>query len=565
MGKKFTINSEREQILDLLISTFEEVLRSRQREYDAKLSEETLRESHRFLQSALDALSQHIAVLDCDGKVIAANAPWRRLASAKRWGWQNAGVGRKYLDIFRDAFGVDPDEAAKIFEGVSAVLLGRRDTVKVEFSAWPHTEPRWFSLSATRFQDRGTHMIALEHDDITERKQLEQQFQHSQKMEAVGQLAGGVAHDFNNLLTVITGYAVLLTQELPEDDPRRADLNEIVLAVDTAAGLTRQLLAFSRKQVVKPVVLNINSAVTELERMLRRLIGENIDYSTLLDPTLGRVRADSNQIQQILMNLVVNARDAMPNGGKLKVETANAYLDSSYASSHPGVTAGRYIMLSVSDNGMGMDAPTQERIFEPFFTTKAAGKGTGLGLSTVYGVVRQSGGHIWVFSEPGFGTTFKIYMPRVDEQALSKYVEPEAKPEIRPPSESILVVEDNEPVRIMLCRILRALGYKVVEAHDAADALALCKRQGDRIDMLISDVMMPDMSGVDLALELKRSQPHMSVLLMSGYSGTALTRNGELRVDLPFLEKPFNPDTVARKVNEVLRSRDSRPEVEPMG
>jgi CheY-like chemotaxis protein len=271
----------------------------------------------------------------------------------------------------------------------------------------------------------------------------------------------------------------------------------------------------------------------------------------VLDPDVGRVRADPAQIQQILMNLVVNARDAMPGGGKLTVETRNAVLDQAYAAAHPNVRPGPYVMLTVSDNGTGMDLQTQAHIFEPFFTTKAVGKGTGLGLSTVYGIVQQSGGHIWVYSEPGFGTTFRIYFPRIEELASRDSVS-EWKRVVRPPSETILVVEDNDAVRVMLCRILRSLGYQVLEAQHAHDALALCKRRERRIDMLISDVVMPDMSGVDLALELRASQPEVRVLLMSGYSGLAMTRHGELQENLPFLEKPFTPDTVARKVSEVL-------------
>jgi signal transduction histidine kinase/DNA-binding response OmpR family regulator len=551
MGKRFTINSEREQILDLLISTFEEVLRSRQREYEAKLNEETLRESHRFLQSALDALSGHIAILDLSGKILSGNAQWRRLATTKRWSWPDAGVGLPYLKLCRDAFGMDAEESAKVNQGVQAVLSGERDSFAAEFAAWTLSDPRWFTITATRFQEREAHLVAIQHEDITARKQLEQQFHHSQKMEAIGQLAGGVAHDFNNLLTVITGYAVLLNNDLPEGDPRHADLAEIVQAVDTGAALTRQLLAFSRKQMFKPTVINVNSAITDLERMLRRLIGEDIDYCTVLDPDVGRVRADPAQIQQILMNLVVNARDAMPGGGRLTVETRNAVLDQAYAAAHPNVRPGPYVMLTVSDNGTGMDLQTQAHIFEPFFTTKAVGKGTGLGLSTVYGIVQQSGGHIWVYSEPGFGTTFRIYFPRIEEPASRDSVS-DWKRIVRPPSETILVVEDNDAVRVMLCRILRSLGYQVLEAQHAHDALALCKRRERRIDMLISDVVMPDMSGVDLALELRASQPEVRVLLMSGYSGLAMTRHGELQENLPFLEKPFTPDTVARKVSEVL-------------
>jgi two-component system, cell cycle sensor histidine kinase and response regulator CckA len=562
MGKRFVINSDREQMLDLLISTFEEVLRSREREYEAKLSEETARESHRFLQSALDALSSQIALLDADGKIVAGNAPWRRLAISKQWTWSHAGVGSSYLEIFRSAFGTDRDDGVKVEEGIRTVANGTSDRYESEFAAWIHSEPRWFSLSATRFEDHGAYLVAVEHSDITARKQLEQQFHHSQKMEAVGQLAGGVAHDFNNLLTVITGYAELLAHDLPQDDDKRRDLDEILQAVNTAAALTRQLLAFSRKQVVKPTVLDINTSVSELERMMRRLIGEDIDYCVVLDPKLGRVRADTNYIQQVLMNLIVNARDAMPNGGKLTVETSNSTVDELHALTHPEVKPGRYVMLAVSDSGMGMDAGTQARIFEPFFTTKPVGKGTGLGLSTVYGIVQQSGGHILLYSEPGFGTTFKVYLPRVDEAVVDS-IQPIARPhDLRPVSESVLVVEDNEAVRHMLCRILRATGYKVMEAANAIAALQICAQSDTGIDMLISDVVMPEMSGIELAAEMQTAHPGMRVLLMSGYSGFAMARNGELRADIPFLEKPFNLDSVARKVREVL---DQAPEIAAAG
>jgi signal transduction histidine kinase/AmiR/NasT family two-component response regulator len=552
MGKRFIINSAREQMLDLLISTFEEVLRSREREYDAKLSEETARESHRFLQSALDALPAQIGLLDADGTIIAVNAAWRRLSEAKHWPWPEAGVGAKYVDIYRTAFGADREEDDKIQQGLRSVQSGEQPSYEAEYAAWVNSEPRWFALSATRFEDRGAHLIAVEHHDITSRKHLEQQFRHSQKMEAIGQLAGGVAHDFNNLLTVITGYADLLAHDLPVADAKREDLNEIIQAVSRAAALTRQLLAFSRKQVVMPTVLDINTAVSELERMLLRLIGEDIDYSASLDPELGRVRADSNQVQQVLMNLVVNARDAMPSGGKITVETSNAYLDEFYAAAHPDVRAGRYVMLAVSDSGLGMDATTQARIFEPFFTTKAVGKGTGLGLSTVYGIVQQSGGHIWLYSEPGFGTTFKIYLPRVDQAVAEVTASLPSKQLERRPSESVLIVEDNEAVRSMLCRVLRTSGYRVLEAANANAALQVCAAQPLAIDMLISDVVMPEMSGIDLATQLKRAHPSMRVLLMSGYSGTAMMRHGEIRSDIPFLEKPFNPETITRKVREVL-------------
>jgi signal transduction histidine kinase/ActR/RegA family two-component response regulator len=552
MGKRFTINSEREQMLDLLISTFEEVLRSREREYESKLSEETARESHRFLQTALDALSAQIAILDLAGTIIAANEPWRKLAQARQWEWPDAGVGSSYMQLLRPGFACDAEDEAKVRSELADVQSGARERCRCEFAAFVHTEPRWFSLSASRFEDRGVFLLAVEHHDVTERKQLEQQLRHAQKMEAVGQLAGGVAHDFNNLLTVITGYADLLAVDMPLDDPKRADIDEIVNAVGTAAALTRQLLAFSRKTVHKASVIDLNQTIAEMERMLRRLLGEEIDYRMRLTPDLGSVRADASNVQQVLMNLVVNARDALPRGGAITVETSNAFLNESYAATHPEVKPGRYVMLSVSDGGIGMDNATQARIFEPFFTTKAIGKGTGLGLSTVYGIVQQSGGHIWLYSEPGFGTTFKIYLPRVDERPSLPVREIASKAELHPPSERLLVVEDNEAVRHMLCRILRMTGYKVMEAANANAALSVCANPGTSIDMLISDVVMPDMSGVELASALRRWQPGIRVLLMSGYSGAVIAQGDELLDAIPFLEKPFSPESVARKVREAL-------------
>jgi two-component system, cell cycle sensor histidine kinase and response regulator CckA len=552
MGKRLTINSEKEQMLDLLISTFEEVLRSRQREYEAKLSEETFRESHRFLQSALDGLSAQITILDSQGMVMAANAPWRSLVEANAAIGPNAGIGLPYAEVHALAFGTEPAEASKIGQGVLSVGSGLKVHFALEFAARIREEMRWFSLLASRFEDRGAFLIAIEHEDISARKQLEQQLHHSQKMEAIGQLAGGVAHDFNNLLTVINGYAGFLLSDLPGDDPRCADVEQIVQAATTAASLTRQLLAFSRRQVLKPTVLDINAAIAEVEKMLRRLIGDDIVYTTVLEPNLGRVYADEAQVQQILMNLVVNARDAMPKGGGLTVETSNTVLDETYASLHSGVKPGNYVRLSVTDTGEGMTSETQARIFEPFFTTKDVGKGTGLGLATVYGIVQQSGGHIWVYSEIGRGTVIKIHLPRVDEEALASLLPDAPKDLPRSKSETILVVEDNEAVRVMLCRILRSIGYQVLEAGVGSEARELCNRHHGAIHLLISDIVMPEMSGIDLSLELMGARPEMKIMLMSGYSGMALMSQGEPRPGMAFMEKPFTAESVARKVRELL-------------
>ncbi len=546
LGRKFTINSDREQMLDLLMSTFEEVLRSRQREYETKLTEQTLRESHRLLQSALDALPEQIAIIHHNGSIVAANAAFRSSLA-------DAGVvGLPYIDVWKRAFGALSEDTEQLVAGIREVHEGSRQSFSLEYSVTLEKEQRWFALRASRFPDRGERLLAIENQDITVRKRLETQLRHSQKMEAIGQLAGGIAHDFNNLLAVIQSYGQFLVQDLDAADSKRGDVEQILLAAEAASGLTRQLLAFSRQQVLKPQVLDPNLVIRELEKMLRRVIGEDVEYVAVLDPAIGRVRADVGQLQQILMNLVVNARDAMPSGGKLTLETGNFVLDDEYARVHEGVSAGEYVAISVTDTGTGMDADTQLRIFEPFFTTKVVGRGTGLGLSTVYGIVQQSGGHIWVYSELGRGTTFRIYLPLVDEPTATAR---RALP-VQPVggSETVLVVEDNHAVRTAISRILRRAGYEVLEAEGAADARALCSDAARIIHLLITDVVMPQVSGPDLAIELSALRPQLKVLFMSGYSGNAITRHGVLREGLMFLQKPFSPASVTHAVREVLAS-----------
>ncbi len=394
--------------------------------------------------------------------------------------------------------------------------------------------------------------------DITERKEAEQalieseaQLRQSQKLEAVGQLAGGVAHDFNNLLTVITGYSDLILRRAEIDDPTRPKLEEIKKAAERAAALTRQLLAFSRKQVLQPKVIDLNSLVMDTGKMLHRLIGEDVDMTSALEPELGQIKADYGQVEQVLMNLVVNARDAMPQGGKLTIETGNVYLDGAYARQHIAVEPGNYVMLAVSDTGCGMDAATQAHIFEPFFTTKEVGKGTGLGLSTVFGIVKQSGGNIRVYSEPGRGTTFKIYLPRVDEAVES--IDPCCETGETPQgSETILIVEDEAVVRELLKDLLEMDGYQVLVATDGGEALRICRENEDTIHLMITDVVMPQVSGREVARSAALIRPQMRVLFMSGYTDDAIGNHGVLDSDVAFMEKPFTPDTVACKVREVL-------------
>jgi PAS domain S-box-containing protein len=387
--------------------------------------------------------------------------------------------------------------------------------------------------------------------DVTERRRLEDQFRQAQKLEAVGRLAGGVAHDFNNLLTVISGHATFLREDLGRDQARQQDVLAIEQAAREAAGLTRQLLAFSRQQVLEARVLDLNEAVAESERMLTRVIGEDVALVTVLDPALGRIRADPGQIGQVIMNLAVNARDAMPEGGRLTIETANATMDAEYAQSHMPATEGRYVMLAISDTGIGMDEDTKARIFEPFFTTKEAGKGTGLGLATVYGIVKQSGGFIWVYSEPAQGTCFKIYLPRVDEAVDWHAARSEVSDTPRG-TETVLLVEDAAQLRAVSRKVLQRQGYRVIEAPDGEAALAVAAAESGPIHLVLTDVVMPGLGGRRLAGELTRLRPEVKVLYTSGYTDDAIVRHGVLEAGVAYLQKPFTPEVLARKVREVL-------------
>jgi len=386
--------------------------------------------------------------------------------------------------------------------------------------------------------------------DITERKRLEEQLRQSQKMEAIGRLAGGVAHDFNNLLTAINGYADILVAGMAPDEPQRADVEEIRKAGDRAAALTRQLLAFSRRQVLKPVVLDLDVVVAGIAPMLRRLVGEQIEFRVLAPPDLNRVRADPAQVEQVLLNLVVNARDAMPGGGTLTIEMANVELDDDYVRTHPHVAPGPYVQLAVSDTGVGMDAATMAHLFEPFFTTKPAGEGTGLGLATAYGIVTQSGGHIAAYSEPGQGSTFRVYLPRV-----TAAVEPVLAAAAGPApggSEAVLVVEDEDVVRSYAERVLKGLGYDVSAARSGVEALALVADHPEPFDLLVTDVMLPGMNGRELSDQLTARKPSLRTLFVSGYTQDAIVHRGALDAGVAFLGKPFTPHALGHAVRDVL-------------
>jgi PAS domain S-box-containing protein len=448
---------------------------------------------------------------------------------------------------------IHPEDRPAVKDGFERAFRDGTDLVNEFRAVWPDGTVHWIAGRARVLRDEGTQptrMIGVGMD-IDGRKSLEEQFRQAQKMEAVGQLAGGVAHDFNNLLTVIHGYAELLLTNLTAGDQRRADVDEIVRAAERAAGLTRQLLAFSRKQVLQPTLLDMNSLVIQASKMLRRLIGENIELVTKLAPARPAVVADAGQLEQILMNLAVNARDAMPQGGRLSIETATVVLDESYAIQHVAVRPGPYVMLAVTDNGAGMDEQTRRRLFEPFFTTKERGRGTGLGLATVYGIVKQSGGYVWVYSEPGRGSTFKVYLPHVEDGAT---IEPATSDVEGVPSgsETVLLVEDEQAVRSLSRALLERAGYQVLDAADPREAEEVFRQHTDRIDLLVTDVIMPGSSGPALFGRLSVERPNLRVLYMSGYTDDAIVQHAGLPANMVFLQKPFTAHGLMCKVREAL-------------
>ncbi len=503
-----------------------------------------LRRNQLLLRRVIDTTPSFIFVRDRDGRFVLAN---RSLAEYYDTTVEEM-LGRRDAD-----FNPHAEEVAAFLADDREVLTLRRTVRREETVTEPRTgERRWFHVIKTPLVLPGGEdaLVLGIVADVTERKRLEEQFYQSQKMEAIGQLAGGVAHDFNNLLTVILGNVEFLLGDLPPDDKRREELSEVRDAAARAAGLTRQLLAFSRRQVVEARPLDLNALVTGVEKLLRRLLGEDVELSTALGPELGTVVADAGQLEQVLVNLAVNARDAMPEGGRLTIETANVELDEEYAASHISVVPGPHVMLAVSDTGVGMDEQTKLRIFDPFFTTKEPGKGTGLGLATVYGIVKQNGGNIWVYSERGRGTSFKIYFPRTE--AVVRRITPGSMPAVEGGIETILLAEDEEAVRRLAQRVLEAQGYTVLAAATPAEALKLARRHEGTIDLLVTDVVMPGMSGPDLAREVVVERPDMRVLYVSGYTHDAVTRHRVLPEGATFLQKPFTAPALARRVRAVL-------------
>jgi len=501
-------------------------------------AEERIRQQAALLEMAHDA----ILIGSMEDTILFWNRGAERL-----YGWTAAeAVGHKATDLFSGQHSPEGEEATRavLEKGKWAGELQQvcKDGRKVVVAS------SWTLVPDEAGQPRAKLII---NTDITDKKKLESQLFQAQRMEAIGVLAGGVAHDFNNLLTVINGYSDMVSSSLPAGDPLHPLVAEIRKAGDRAISLTRQLLAFSRKQILASQILDLNALVGEAEKMLGRLIGEDIDLSAILAPDLGRVKADPGQMEQVIMNLVVNARDAMPTGGLLTLETRNVHLDPSYVRSHANITPGSYVLLAVTDTGIGMDEATRAQIFEPFFTTKEVGKGTGLGLATVYGIVKQSGGFIEVYSELGRGTTFKIYLPRIDEVPLDEKPALGAH-ETPTGTETILLAEDEEGVRSLIRFTLESHGYTVHTTRDGEEALRVSQELASPIHLLITDVVMPKLSGRALVEQLQARHPQMRVLYLSGYTNDAMVRHGVLESGVAFLQKPFAPSALAWKVREVL-------------
>ena len=502
------------------------------RERDAEL-----RRTNARLGALFEAAPLAVCAVDAEGVVRQWNP-----AAQRMFGWTAAQAVGQRLPMFPGS-------------GELPVLNGDTRAVKTDV---PGVATRSdgstleVSMSWGPVDDDPANGYVVTFADMTDRKRLEAQLMQSQKMEAVGRLAGGVAHDFNNMLTAIKSYSQLLLQDVAADDARHKDIQEIDLAADRAARLTRQLLAFSRQQMLQPRVLDVNQTVSELEKMLQRLLLKDITLSTRLAPELHAVRADAGQLEQVIVNLVVNARDAMPDGGRLTVRTQNVAIDA--ASAREGwsfeVHPGAYVLISVTDTGLGMDEATKSRIFEPFFTTKDRHKGTGLGLSTVYGIVKQSGGYIRVISAPGQGSTFEVFLP-VADGAASPAGQPQ-RPQTSGGSETVLVVEDDDGIRAVIKRILERAGHRVLEATNGAEALRICDASGDSVDLVLSDIAMPEMQGPDLARRIRELHPRMAMLLMSGYAESASQQEGFLTDGVEFLGKPFSPDALTRKIRHIL-------------
>lgn len=521
-------------------------------------AEGRLRESEQFLRTTLEALPSLIAILDDSGTVLMANHAWRNFAASDNPAGIVVGEGVNYLD----AVPITEDNKSAGFPefiaGLRAVLENKRRRLDLEFHCQYAGGRHWFNGQATPFTSGDARKVIVSFDEITERKKTERALQESQeqmrqaqKMEAIGRLAGGVAHDFNNLLIPVIVYSELLLEEFSSNDAARRSLKEILKAGDSAKKLVHQLLAFGRKQPLDIKTLKINAVIRDFKGLLQRTIREDIRLRMALAPDLPCIKGDVGQLEQILINLAINAQDAMPGGGTLTIETDNAIIDSAFAAGYRSVSPGRYVLMSVSDTGHGMTAEIQAQIFEPFFTTKERDKGTGLGLSTVYGIVKQHGGNIWVYSEPDKGTTFKIYLPaETGAAATVTKLKPERR--IVNGTETILVVEDDPAVRQLVSKLLKRYGYKVLPARCGAEGLNIIKAYDEPLHLLLTDIVMPKINGIELYERAAQIIPGLKVLYMSGYTDDVILHSGTVAQGIPFLRKPFALLDMAVKIREIL-------------
>jgi PAS domain S-box-containing protein len=517
---------------------------------ERKRSEQALRESEARYRDLFENASDLVCTTSLDGRFLYMNPAW-----CAAMGYRDEDLTtRRFSDL------VHPDSRDRYFDVVARAAAGESvghvELVLVTAQNVPLTLEGNLSCTSS---DGGASLLRGIYRDVTERKRVEDQLRRAERMQAAGRLAGGVAHEVNNMMTGVIGFSEFLLRGLDPGDPRRDEVSEIIKAGTRAADVTRQLLAFTRQQFLRPEVFPVNSVVRGLEPMLRRSLGEDHRFDLALAPDAGEIRADRGQLEQVLVNLILNARDAMAASGRVTIATSVAALDESYAQRHDGIgiPLGEYVQLSVSDTGVGMDRETQARIFEPFFTTKPVGQGTGLGLSTVYGIVKQSDGFVWVYSEPGLGTTFKVYLPRVGSE-LARAAEVERAPAAEGGTETVLIVEDEELVRTLASRALREHGYTVIEARHGGEALRQLQSRPSGVDLVITDVVMPEMGGRELGRRLKVMRPSLPVLFMSGYTGEDVIQRGLMDADAPFQQKPFAPDGLARKVRQMLDDARAR-------